>query len=62
MYYINLMDTNRISKWNVYEKDCPTRLVLDRIADKWKEVLEKLPVKMTSREEWVKMNEEIFLN
>ncbi len=22
-------------KWNVYEKNCPTRLVLDRIADKW---------------------------
>jgi DNA-binding HxlR family transcriptional regulator len=22
-------------KWNVYEKNCPTRLILDRIADKW---------------------------
>ena len=23
------------ARWNVYDKDCPTRLVLDRIADKW---------------------------
>ena len=22
-------------KWNVYNKNCPTRIVLDRIADKW---------------------------
>lgn len=22
-------------KWNVYEQDCPTRLVLERLADKW---------------------------
>ncbi len=22
-------------EWNVYNKNCPTRLVLDRIADKW---------------------------
>jgi DNA-binding HxlR family transcriptional regulator len=22
-------------KWNVYQQDCPTRLALDRIADKW---------------------------
>lgn len=24
-----------IRKWNVYDQDCPTRLALDRIADKW---------------------------
>ena len=24
-----------MGKWNVYNKNCPTRLVLDRIADKW---------------------------
>ena len=23
------------SPWNVYDQNCPTRLVLDRIADKW---------------------------
>lgn len=22
-------------RWNAYDSDCPTRLVLDRIADKW---------------------------
>ena len=22
-------------KWNVYNQNCPTRMVLDRIADKW---------------------------
>jgi DNA-binding HxlR family transcriptional regulator len=22
-------------KWNVFNKNCPTRMVLDRIADKW---------------------------
>lgn len=27
------METMR--KWNVYDQDCPTRLALDRIADKW---------------------------
>ena len=29
------METNSVLKWNVYEQDCPTRLALDRIADKW---------------------------
>lgn len=29
------MDTERITRWNVYDDACPTRLVLDRIADKW---------------------------
>jgi len=24
-----------MSEWNAYNKNCPTRLVLDRIADKW---------------------------
>jgi len=24
-----------MNDWNVYDKDCPTRLVLNRIADKW---------------------------
>ena len=24
-----------MAKWDVYNKNCPTRLVLDRIADKW---------------------------
>jgi DNA-binding HxlR family transcriptional regulator len=23
------------TKWNVYDQNCPTRLALDRIADKW---------------------------
>jgi DNA-binding HxlR family transcriptional regulator len=26
---------NTAPKWNVYEAECPTRLVLNRIADKW---------------------------
>lgn len=29
------MDTIRTAKWNVYDENCPTRLALDRIADKW---------------------------
>jgi DNA-binding HxlR family transcriptional regulator len=29
------METNVLPPWNVYDKNCPTRLVLDRIADKW---------------------------
>ncbi len=29
------MDTMNAPKWNVYEQNCPTRLALDRIADKW---------------------------
>ncbi len=29
------METNRKAKWNVYDQNCPTRLALDRIADKW---------------------------
>ena len=29
------METNNITKWNVYKQNCPTRLALDRIADKW---------------------------
>ncbi len=29
------MDTKRKAKWNIYDQDCPTRLALDRIADKW---------------------------
>jgi DNA-binding HxlR family transcriptional regulator len=24
-----------VTKWNPYDEDCPTRVVLDRIADKW---------------------------
>jgi DNA-binding HxlR family transcriptional regulator len=29
------METNKIAKWNVYDQNCPTRLALDRVADKW---------------------------
>ena len=29
------METIGSAKWNVYDQNCPTRLVLDRIADKW---------------------------
>jgi DNA-binding HxlR family transcriptional regulator len=29
------MDTIAAPKWNVYNQNCPTRLALDRIADKW---------------------------
>lgn len=29
------MEMNAQLSWNVYEPDCPTRLMLDRIADKW---------------------------
>lgn len=29
------METTKGLKWNVYDQDCPTRLALDRIADKW---------------------------
>jgi DNA-binding HxlR family transcriptional regulator len=30
-----LMDTGVLPRWNVYDENCPTRLTLDRIADKW---------------------------
>jgi DNA-binding HxlR family transcriptional regulator len=29
------METMKQPKWNVYDPNCPTRLALDRIADKW---------------------------
>ena len=29
------METKHPPQWNVYNSRCPTRLVLDRIADKW---------------------------
>jgi DNA-binding HxlR family transcriptional regulator len=29
------METNGNTRWNVYNQNCPTRLALDRIADKW---------------------------
>jgi DNA-binding HxlR family transcriptional regulator len=29
------MDTIKTTKWNVYDQYCPTRMALDRIADKW---------------------------
>lgn len=29
------MDTKKRVKWDVYNEQCPTRLLLDRIADKW---------------------------
>ena len=29
------METIGTTKWNVYDQNCPTRLALDRIADKW---------------------------
>jgi DNA-binding HxlR family transcriptional regulator len=29
------METMKAAKWNVYDQNCPTRLALDRIADKW---------------------------
>jgi DNA-binding HxlR family transcriptional regulator len=29
------MDTIASQSWNVYDQQCPTRLVLDRLADKW---------------------------
>lgn len=29
------MDTVISPKWNIYDAQCPTRLALDRIADKW---------------------------
>ncbi len=29
------MDTSKKYKWDVYQENCPTRLLLDRIADKW---------------------------
>jgi DNA-binding HxlR family transcriptional regulator len=29
------MDTIEVVNWNVYNQYCPTRLALDRIADKW---------------------------
>jgi DNA-binding HxlR family transcriptional regulator len=29
------MDTVKTTQWNVYDQYCPTRLALDRIADKW---------------------------
>lgn len=29
------METITSTRWNVYHQECPTRLALDRIADKW---------------------------
>jgi len=29
------METSLVKMWNVYNDRCPTRMVLDRIADKW---------------------------
>ena len=29
------METIEPVRWNIYNQDCPTRLALDRIADKW---------------------------
>lgn len=29
------MESNKLARWNVYDAACPTRLVLDRVADKW---------------------------
>jgi DNA-binding HxlR family transcriptional regulator len=29
------MDTKGSPPWNVYDECCPTRMVLDRLADKW---------------------------
>jgi DNA-binding HxlR family transcriptional regulator len=29
------METMNKTQWNVYDQNCPTRLALDRIADKW---------------------------
>lgn len=29
------METTKKYKWDVYQENCPTRLLLDRIADKW---------------------------
>ena len=29
------METIENTRWNVYNQNCPTRLALDRIADKW---------------------------
>ena len=29
------METKELMQWNVYDEACPTRLMLDRIADKW---------------------------
>ena len=29
------MDTNVLARWNAYDAQCPTRVTLDRIADKW---------------------------
>ncbi len=29
------MESGTLAQWNVYDERCPTRLALDRIADKW---------------------------
>jgi DNA-binding HxlR family transcriptional regulator len=29
------MDIQRVKQWDVYNVHCPTRLALDRVADKW---------------------------
>lgn len=29
------METTKKYKWDIYHENCPTRLLLDRIADKW---------------------------
>ncbi len=29
------MHTSKKPQWDVYQENCPTRMVLDRIADKW---------------------------
>ncbi len=35
MERIGKMETQQKSIWNVYDANCPTRLVLNRVADKW---------------------------
>lgn len=38
-----------MSEWNVYDQNCPTRLVLNRIADKWTVLVVGLLAKRTWR-------------
>jgi DNA-binding HxlR family transcriptional regulator len=43
------MDTNALYSGNVYDQQCPTRMVLDRLADKWTVLVVGLLARRTRR-------------
>ncbi|MBX9676344.1 MAG: helix-turn-helix transcriptional regulator [Methylotenera sp.] len=49
MERIGKMETQQKSIWNAYDANCPTRLVLNRIADKWTVLVVSLLERGTKR-------------